>query len=81
MPLQKLFRYGKRSFRDNLPAILVSYGVDDSYGDILNLRPVPQLSVLELSATAIPENVEPFIPLALVILILGTYSHRKVQNG
>ena len=41
----------------------------------------PKLAQLEIGATTVPENVEPLIPLALAVLFIGFYSHRKVRKS
>ena len=77
MPLQPLLQYGEHSSPDNLPAINIELSVRDSFGNGLGLVGPPYLSELDFGARPVPENLEPVIPLALVVLLVGLYKHRK----
>ena len=77
MPLQPLLQYGEHSSSDNLPAINIALSVRDSFGNGLGLVGPPYLSELDFAARPVPENLEPVIPLALVVLLVGLYKHRR----
>jgi hypothetical protein len=77
MPLQPLLQYGEHSSPENLPAINIELSVRDSFGNGLGLVGSPYLSELDFGARPVPENLEPVIPLVLVVLLVGLYKHRK----
>ena len=80
MPLESLLTYKHRI--DSLPAVNVDLTVTDSYGNGLDLSGLPYISVLEFGVLAVPENLDPLIPLAFVILILVLGVQRKdVRKG
>jgi hypothetical protein len=82
MPLQPLLQYGEHSSPDSLPAINVALSVRDSFGNGLGLVGPPYLSELDFGARPVPENIEPVIPLALVVLLMGlyTYSRKRIAT-
>jgi hypothetical protein len=75
MPFEPLLQYNNTI--DNLPAVSLDLTITDSYGNGLDLSGPPYISVLEFGVVAVPENIEPVIPLALTILTLAFLLHRK----
>jgi hypothetical protein len=79
-PLQPLLQYGEHNSQDDLPAISVALSVRDSFGNGLGLVGPPYLSELDFGVRPVPESLEPIVPLALSVLLMGLYSHRRRMN-
>jgi hypothetical protein len=83
MPLQPLLGY-RQVGANGLPIIGADFAVADSYGNGLDLSSGGYggvaYPVLEFGTQPVPENIEPLVPLALAVLLIGFFRSRRTVD-